>query len=122
MDTATDRHLQTGRWAEKNAPAFLRRSGLKLLEKNYRCTFGEIDLIMQDGENLVFVEVCYRNSSRFGGALASVDYHKQRSGRATAEHYLQEHPRARNKPCRFDVLGVTEQSDQPDFDWITNAF
>ncbi len=101
---------------------FLKQSGLKLLQKNYRCAFGEIDLVMQDGNDVVFVEVRYRKSNRFGGAAASVDQNKQRKLRATAEHYLQQHPRVRNKPCRFDVVAVTEHRDQPDFDWITNAF
>lgn len=122
MNTNADRHLQTGRWAEQIAFAFLRKSGLKLLERNYRCAFGEIDLVMQDGEDVVFVEVRYRHSTRFGSAVASVDHHKQCKLRATADHYLQQHPRARNKPCRFDVLGVADHSGQPDFDWITNAF
>lgn len=100
---------------------YLKRHGLKLVARNWCCRHGEIDLIMLDraaaeGE-LVFVEVRYRRSERFGGALASVDRHKQRRLRAAAEQYLQTHPT--ELACRFDVLAI---GDGDAVHWIRSAF
>ena len=88
-----------------------------MVDKNYRCRHGEIDLIMHDGDSLVFVEVRYRRSESFGGALASVDAHKQRKLISTAAHYLQ----AKGQRCaaRFDVVAVGANRQ---IDWVPNAF
>jgi putative endonuclease len=102
---------------------YLERHGLRLVARNWRCRHGEIDLVMldpgdsgDDGE-LVFVEVRYRRSERFGGALASVDRHKQRKLRTAAGQYLQLHPS--ELPCRFDVLAI---GDGDAVHWIRSAF
>ncbi len=63
---------ERGRHAESLAAAFLQQRGLKLVERNYRCRFGEIDLVAREGKTLVFVEVRMRTSARFGGAAASI--------------------------------------------------
>ena len=110
-----------GNLAEKLAYRFLKKQGLKLIQKNYLCRYGEIDLVMQDGEYLVFVEVRYRKSNLFGGALASVDNHKQRKLRYTAEHYLN-HYKKIDTPCRFDILCINGNLVSPKIDWIQNAF
>lgn len=110
-----------GNRAEKIANKYLRRQGLSLIEKNYHCRFGEIDLIMQHADYLVFVEVRHRKSSRFGGALASVDQRKQNKLRHSAEHYLIQHKKT-DSPCRFDILCVNGNLNNPEIDWITNAF
>ncbi len=110
--------LLRGRWAENRACSFLRDHGLQLLHSNYRCPFGEIDLIMQDGEHLVFIEVRYRRSERYGGALASVDRVKQRKLRATAEHFRQSSSGAGRYPCRFDVICIAPER----IEWIKDAF
>lgn len=110
-----------GNHAERMALRFLKKNKLRFVEKNYHCRYGEIDIIMQDKEYLVFVEVRYRRSDRFGGALASVDRRKQAKLRRSAEHYLIRHKRT-DDPCRFDILCVNGDLNKPSFDWIDNAF
>ena len=113
-------HLLTGQYAEEQARTHLERQGLRLLERNYRCRQGEIDLIMRDGEALVFIEVRYRKSAAFGSAIETVTAQKQRRLLATARHYLQAN-RA-SSPCRFDVVGITGQSPGTQIEWIKDAF
>lgn len=114
--------IEQGQLAEQQASEYLNRQGLKLVESNYRCRSGEIDLIMQSDNTLVFVEVRFRSDSSFGGAAASVDRHKQQKLLVAAQHYLQKH-RAFNRPCRFDVVAVLPGKDgELKFEWIKNAF
>ena len=110
-----------GNRAEKMALNFFKQRGFKLIEKNYHCRFGEIDIIMQDKDYLVFIEVRYRRSDKFGGALASVNQNKQSKLRRSAEHYLIRHKRS-DDPCRFDILAINGELDKPSFHWIDNAF
>jgi len=110
-----------GNRAEKLALKFLKKSGLKPHENNYSCRFGEIDLIMWDQDYLVFVEVRYRKSGSFGGALESVDTRKQTKLRRTAEHYLQ-NLKNNDVPCRFDILCINGNLNKPEYQWIKNAF
>ena len=116
-----------GNAQESKAARYLRSQGLKLLCRNYRSRHGEIDLIMTDTNTLVFVEVRYRRSEHFGGALSSVTNTKQKKIRLTAAHYLQSHPQLQCS-CRFDVIGLTHmtptavQSAKLRFDWIKDAF
>ena len=111
----------TGNRAEDLAARYLRKHKLKLVERNYLCKVGELDLIMLDGEYLVFVEVRHRRDHHFGGALESVDQFKQAKLRRAAEHYLQA-TKTTDCPCRFDILCVNGNLNQPEFDWIKNAF
>ena len=114
--------IEQGQLAEQQASEYLNRQGLKLVERNYRCRNGEIDLIMQSDNTLVFVEVRFRSDSSFGGAAASVDRYKQQKLLVAAQHYLQKH-HAFNRPCRFDVVAVLPGQDgELKFEWITNAF
>ncbi|QLQ33054.1 MAG: YraN family protein [Candidatus Thiothrix singaporensis] len=110
-------HLQSGINAEQLACEHLQASGLQLLCRNYRLKTGEIDLIMLDGHTIVFVEVRYRKSNRYGGALHSIDPRKQARIIRTAQHYLQY--RAPDAQARFDVVAV-EGDNHPH--WIRNAF
>ena len=108
-----------GRDAEQAALDFLIRHQLVLLARNYRCRFGEIDLIMQDGETVVFIEVRLRSSERFGGAAVSITTSKQAKLLTTARYYLaQLH---HEPPCRFDAVLLSDRSDPP-VEWIKNAF
>lgn len=107
----------TGKKAEDIACSFLQRNGMSLIQRNYQCRFGEIDLIMQDTDTIVFVEVRYRSSSTFGSAAESVDSNKQRKLVFTANHYLQCH--TITQPTRFDVIALSPDK-QPE--WICNAF
>ncbi len=102
---------------ERLAESYLTGQTLRLVTRNHRCRFGEIDLIMRDGAVLVFVEVRYRRSERFGSAAETVDARKQRRLVAAARHYLLSHPST--LPCRFDVVAI---SGQDRIQWIKNAF
>jgi len=104
--------LTTGKSAEEFAKQYLQRHGLTLVGQNYRCKYGEIDLIMRDKNTTVFVEVRFRKSQRYGSGAESVDHHKQRKLLATASHYLQSHADAAKRPCRFDVMSLTRPPAQ----------
>jgi putative endonuclease len=106
-----------GKAAEDQAATFLRRQGLTELQRNYRVRGGEIDLIMQDGRQLVFVEVRYRQHSRYGGAAASITAGKQARLSLAARHYLLQH--GPDRSCRFDVVAI-DGSHPPN--WIKDAF
>ena len=88
-----------------------------MVERNWACRFGEIDLIARDGDDIVFIEVRCRSSGRFGGALASVDARKRERLIATAGYYLAHLPRAHG--CRFDVIAVHADGR---CDWVRAAF
>lgn len=103
--------------AENQAAIFLSRHKLKLLARNYRCRFGEIDLIMQDGNTLVFVEVRMRSSEYYGGAAASITPSKQAKLIQTARHYLARQDD--DMPCRFDAILISENDT---IEWVQNAF
>ena len=104
--------------AERLAAAYLERQGLTILERNYRCRFGEIDLIAAHDATLVFVEVRARESEAFGGAAASITAAKRRRLVAAARHYLAQ--RRVRGACRFDVVLV--RGRVPVIEWLTNAF
>jgi putative endonuclease len=108
-----------GKHAETQASRHLQSRGLKLLATNYRCKRGEIDLIMQDADTLVFVEVRYRQSDRYGSALETVTQGKQNRLIAAASHYLQQ--QGHNSPCRFDVVGISGPHGAT-IEWIKDAF
>ena len=107
-----------GRSAETHAERFLESRGLKRVTRNWRCRFGEIDLIMRDGSTLVFVEVRMRSHADFGGAAASVTSSKQRKLLAAAKLYLSN--LSYTPPCRFDVVALTDSRAAPE--WIQSAF
>ena len=111
---------ERGEWAERLALEYLRERGLSLRERNVRSRGGEIDLVMQEGETVVFVEVRYRHHARFGGALPSVDAAKRQRLLRAAAAYLQRHWRS-PPPCRIDVLAVEGSPQEPAIDWIRNA-
>jgi putative endonuclease len=116
---------QRGDDAERLAEDFLGKQGLKLVERNYRCRFGEVDLVMQHGATLVFVEVRLRKhggrhgGNDFGGAAASITAGKQRRLIAAAQHYLA--GRKELPPCRFDAVLLNQLSEEG-IEWIQDAF
>jgi len=112
----------TGRAAEAFACTYLQDRGLLLLARNYRSPFGEIDLVMRDGATLVFVEVRQRRSQQYGTPAETVDTRKQARLRATAERYLQHHPRESQKPCRFDIVAITDDEHDQRIEWLRDAF
>ena len=107
-----------GNLAEALAADYLETRGLRLLQRNYRCRLGEIDLILSDGPVLVFAEVRLRRSSAFGGAAASVTAAKRQRILRAARHYLSGKA---ERPCRFDVL-LLDALDADRIDWIKDAF
>jgi putative endonuclease len=109
--------MKPGAQAEQVAAQFLQKNGLRLIQSNFRCRFGEIDLILRDGETLIFAEVRQRSRGDFGGAAASIDAHKQRRLILTAQHYLSSLPHI--PPCRFDAV-LLDAADN--IDWVKNAF
>lgn len=114
---------QRGRQAEDQAARWLKDKGLRQIAGNYHCRQGEIDLIMEDGDMLVFVEVRYRAGNRFGGALASVTTAKRRRICQAARHFLAGRPEYAEHACRFDVMAMQPDADGTiRYDWVSNAF
>lgn len=109
-----------GKQAEHRACGFLQRQGFKLIEKNYSCRLGELDLIMLQDTKLIFVEVKYRNSAQYGYASEAVDLRKQRKIILSAQYFLQLHPQFSDMECRFDVVSFTGSEQQPE--WLRDAF
>lgn len=98
----------------------LEKQGYKIICCNFQCKLGEIDIIAQHDNCLIFVEVRYRQSSLFGGAALSVDRKKQKKIIRAASLYLQQNNLTNQIPCRFDVFAI--QGSQGSFNWIENAF
>lgn len=96
--------LATGRRGEQLAAGHLRAKGYRIIERNYRCKLGEIDIVAMDGDTLVFVEVRRRKTARYGTALEAVSPAKQRQVARVAEVYL---TRCTPSTVRFDVVGIT---------------
>jgi putative endonuclease len=119
---ATSPRQRQGREAEAAAQEHLERQGLKLVAANYRCRWGELDLVMRHGSVLAFVEVRERKHSRFGGAAASVTRAKQEKVIATAQHFLQHHAEFRHCAARFDVVAIDTQAGTATIEWIQAAF
>lgn len=105
--------------AEQIALSYLQRQDLVLVAQNYRCRFGEIDLIMREGATLVFIEVRMRGSEAFGGAATSITPAKQAKLLHTARHYLSQ--LKSEPPCRFDAL-LLSGTDGREIEWIQDAF
>ncbi|MGD8925887.1 MAG: YraN family protein [Thioalkalispiraceae bacterium] len=113
---------QQGQFAEQLACNFLKQQGLSVLNKNYHCRYGEIDLIMKQDSTIVFVEVRYRKANSLVDSVASIDFSKQQKLYRSAENYLQRNNIPDSVPARFDVIAVTQQADStPEINWIQNA-
>ncbi len=108
---------------EDLARDYLIKQGLELLQSNYRCRFGEIDLIMLDRDVICFVEVKFRRSLAFGGAAGALSRAKQHRIIKTAQLYVAANRRFGNRALRFDAFLIQQQSNGTnDFNWIRNAF
>jgi putative endonuclease len=110
----TERQI-SGQAGEDAALAHLAAHGLQLVERNFRCKGGEIDLIMQERGTLVFVEVRKRADGRYGGAAASVTLRKQARLVVAAHVFLQRYTMP--PACRFDVVAI----DGPVMTWLKNV-
>ncbi len=109
---------ERGREAETLAAGWLEARGLRLVARNVRYRFGEIDLIMDDGETLVFVEVRYRARDDYGGAAASVTATKRARMERAIRAWVAGHPRAARRNLRADVIAVSA-GDR--IEWIKNV-
>lgn len=110
---------KVGAAAEDQALAYLKAQGLVLLAQNWHVArAGELDLVMREGNTLVFVEVRKRGSADFGGALASITPAKQAKIISTAQHFLAKHAQYANDDCRFDVVAFENNQLQ----WLKAAF
>lgn len=109
---------------EELARKHLSRKGLKTITRNFTCRGGELDLVMQDGNTLVFVEVKYRKDGRFGSAAESITTDKKRKLIKAARIYIDKN-KLWNWNCRFDVIAITGNSslvEKPSIDWLKSAF
>lgn len=106
-----------GDQAEVRAAALVSAAGLDILERNWSCRFGEIDLIAREGETIVFIEVRLRSDKRFGGARSSITRDKQRRLATAAQLWLAGYPGS--PPCRFDVILADADGT---LDWVRAAF
>ena len=112
-----------GSAAEQQALDHLLAQGLSLLARNWRCKRGELDLVMLDGDTVVFVEVRYRKNTQWGGALDSIDERKRQKLIFAAQYFLQRESRWANSPCRFDVVAIeSTPSGKADLNWLKDAF
>jgi putative endonuclease len=109
---------ELGKKGEDQASAYLKENHFKILERNYRSRYGEIDVIAREGNTIVFVEVKLRTTDQFGSPLAAVDQWKQKRLRRMAASYLQAKGLYDRAPVRFDVLGITPAG----IEHIKNAF
>jgi putative endonuclease len=120
---ASDSTTLRGRSAETAAEHYLMARGLVVLQRNYRCSGGEIDLVMRDGATTVFVEVRYRRSDQFGAPADTIDYRKRLRVINCARRYLQVHQECACGPCRFDaVLLSGAPAQDARIEWIKDAF
>lgn len=110
-----------GKEGEGIAERYLKKQGFKLLERNYRCPVGELDLIALDRKVLVFVEVKTRISDSSGSPLEAVDRRKQRQIIKTALYFLSQ-KRLHDRDARFDVVGISMEGGEPVVEHIRNAF
>lgn len=106
-----------GQTQENVACHYLQEQGLKLLQRNFSCRQGEIDLIMEEGNYIVFVEVRYRKNDLYGSGLDTISIFKQKKIITTAKFFLTCKPWYHKWPCRFDVLSIGK-----DITWIRDAF
>lgn len=118
-----DKRIQLGRLGEQAALSYLVTQGYRILEQNWRCRAGELDLIAEIGTTLVFIEVRTRSSYSFGTPFESVDYRKQQKVRKLAQIYLNYGSTLADQDLRFDVISVQlDASGRPAIDHLSGAF
>lgn len=111
-----------GEKAEQQALLFLQKQGLRLIVQNYTCYSGEIDLIMNDGIDIVFIEVRSRSRTDYGLASETITLSKQRKIIHTATHFLQKRECLYKVNSRFDIVAIQFVANKWQLEWIKNAF
>jgi len=112
---------RTGKRGEELAAAYLAEAGFRIVERNYRCSFGEIDIVAEEGKTLVFIEVKSRRTAAYGDPLLAVGFRKQQKISRISLQYLADRHLC-HRPARFDVVGVTLQPAGHRIELIRNAF
>lgn len=113
---------QVGQRAEETACEYLLSKGLQLVARNFRCKAGEIDIIMRDKQEIVFIEVRVRNHPYYADGFDSVDYFKQQKIIKAATYFLSGKNWLNKVNCRFDVISISYSQEKPTMDWLKDAF
>lgn len=111
-----------GKQYEQLAQQHLKRSGCSVLACNATYRLGELDLVVRDGECIAFVEVRYRKHAGWGGALESVNWHKQRKLIRAAQLWLMRNPQYSDSTCRFDLVTIDSNQQPHQCLWYKDAF
>lgn len=106
---------------EQLAAQYLQQQGMLILERNFHCKYGELDLIGKTQTELVFIEVRYRNNSYYGSAAETITYTKQKKIIIAANYYLSKNNWATCLPCRIDVIAMSGDPNSLKIEWIQNA-
>lgn len=117
----TNIRIDIGKRGETLAISFLKKNGYRIIESNFRCRYGEIDIIAQDGKTVAFIEVKTKTSNRFGSPTQAIDSRKQRQVSKTALAYISQ-KRLTNYSARFDVVGINIKGSNSEIELIKNAF
>jgi len=117
----TQERLELGRYGEALAYKKIRRLGYKKIIRNYRCPLGEVDLIANDGDTLVFIEIKTRKGRPTGYAKEAVDARKKRQLSKVALSYMKSNNCSEAK-ARFDVIAISIKEDKPQIEVVKNAF
>ncbi len=111
-----------GKQAEDIAAAYLKKQNIKIITRNFHSRFGEIDLIGLDKEILIFIEVRYRRDEQLLKAIETIDQNKCKKIIRTSEAFLNKHKKYQSHYCRFDVLTITNELNDPAIMWIKDSF
>lgn len=117
----TNTRIDIGKRGETLAISFLKKNGYRIIESNFRCRYGEIDIIAQEGKTVAFIEVKTKTSNRFGSPTQAIDSRKQRQVSKTALAYISQ-KRLTNYSARFDVVGINIKGSNSEIELIKNAF
>ena len=119
--SAANHRQKFGKEGESVAVRYLKQQGYKIIEQNYRCKAGEIDIIARERKTLVFVEVKTRRSTSYGDPKWAVTPKKQKAISMAALYYLKVNDQTR-ADARFDVVSILAQGDEPRIELVRNAF
>lgn len=122
MDFKGFNKKELGDFGERLATDYLRKAGLKIVQQNYRCPKGEVDIVALDGKCLIFIEVRTRTSGIKGYAEESIGYQKRQRLQALGAYYLVEHGYREWPAVRFDIVAINFVEEKPVVNWIKGIF
>ena len=111
-----------GHLAEQQALEYLKSNGLETVTQNFKSPCGEIDIIMYDKNHIIFIEVKYRKNNSFIHPIEAIDKHKCDRIIATSQYFQQKNRKFSKMMSRFDVITITGNINNPNIEWIKNAF